>query len=433
VVRLLKRQAARARNRSMTVAALIAAALGAQEFPKATQESPKEAKVSLAGGELRYLYAAAGASNAPLLFLLPGSSDDPSLQKLFAQWQPMTAAHRWNLVAPFLAGVSDQALKAVEAVLSDAKKRLPEVDENRVYLAGQGTSTAEVFYTVSREPDLWAAALAIQGSPGPAINSFRLFGANTGNAPLLWIAREAEADLFRKKLSAVEFNFETRPEASVEQVFEWLAKRQRALFPLTVDCETGNPAFARCYWIEMTKFDPKKRNDVLKSARVMPGSGASMAIGPFGFDPLAEGPGALVGWLPANYHGPLQLNDRIVSVAGKELRDGREYTQVMDEIKEEKAVAVLVQRGKERVRLETKIVLPKREEVITARVQGRYLPDQKELLIVSRAVTQARVRIPAEWTPVSVSWNGLDVVKAESAGCWALSLERDPPEAAKCP
>jgi hypothetical protein len=105
----------------------------------------------------------------------------------------------------------------------------------------------------------------------------------------------------------------------------------------------------------------------------------------------------------------------------------------MDTIADEKPVAILVQRGKERLRLETKIVLPKREEVITARIQGRYLPDQKELLIISRAVTHARITIPQEWTPVSVSWNGLDVLKAESAGCWELSIEKDPPEASKCP
>jgi hypothetical protein len=406
--------------------ALIAAVLGAQQ-------SPREARISTPGGELRYVYAAANAGNAPLLFLLPGSMDDPVVQKLFAQWQPMAAARGWHLAVPIVAGVSDQAVKAVELVLADAKNRLPTVDQDRIYLAGQGASTPEVFYTLSREPDLWAAGLAIQGSPVAAINSFRLFGANSREAPLLWIAPAAEADMFRQKRSAVEFNFETRPEASVDQVFEWLAKHRRAAFPLTVDCETGHPAFARCYWIEMTKFDPKKRNDVLKSTRVMPGSGASLAIGPFGFDPLAEGPGALVGWLPAHYQGPLKLNDRIVSVAGKDVRDGREYTQALDEIKEEKPVAILVQRGKERVRLETRIVLPKRDEVITARIQGRYLPDQKELLIISRAVTQVRVRIPAEWTPVTVSWNGLDVVKTESAGCWMLSMEKDPPEATKCP
>jgi hypothetical protein len=406
--------------------ALIAAALDAQDLPK-------EAKISTQGVELRYLYASAGATHAPLLFLLPGSMDDAPAQKLFAHWRPLAAEAKWNLVVPFIAGVSDQAVKAVEAVVADAKKRIPGVDEDRIYLAGQGASTPEVFYNVSRQPDLWAAALAIQGSPLQAINTFRLFGANTKEAPLLWIAPAPEVDMYRKKLTDAGFNFESRPEASVEQVFQWLAKHRRAAFPLSVDCETGNPAFARCYWIEMTKFDPKKRNDVLKSARVVPGSGASMAIGPFGFDPLAEGPGALVAWLPPNYHGPLKLNDRIVSVAGKELRDGREYAQYMDTIEDEKPVAILVQRGKERVRLETRIVLPKREEVITARIQGRYLPDQKELLIISRAVTQARIRIPAEWTPLSVSWNGLDVMKAESAGCWTLSIEKDTPEAAKCP
>jgi hypothetical protein len=405
---------------------LIAAALGAQE-------SPKVAKVMGPGGELRYLYASAVDPNKPLLFFLPGSMDDPSLQKLFAKWQPMAAARGWNLAVPIAAGVSDLAAQAVEYLLADAKKRLPGVDQNRIYLAGQGVSTAEVFYTLSREPDLWAAALAIQGSPGPAIDSFRLFGSNSRDVPLLWVAPAAQVDMFRPKLSAVEFNFEARPEASVDQVFEWLAKHRRAQFPLTVDCETGNRAFARCYWIEMTKFDPRKRNDVLKSTRVMPGSGAMMAIGPFGFDPLADGPGALVGWLPDRYQGPLKLNDRVVSVAGKELRDGREYAQYMDEIKEEKPVAVLVQRGKDRVRLETRTVLPQRGEVITARIQGRYLPDQKELFIVSRAVAEFRVRIPAEWTPVSVSWNGLDVLKAESAGCWTLNMEKDAPEAAKCP
>src|SRR4029077_7192227 len=167
-------------------------------------------------------------------------------------------------------------------------------------------------HTLAGFPGLARRGEAVQARPGAQITRFRLFGANTANAPLLWIAPAAEADMFRQKRSAGEFNFETRPEASVDQVFEWLAKHRRAAFPLTVDCETGNPAFARCYWIEMTKFDPKKRNDVLKSTRVMPGSGASLAIGPFGFDALAEGPGALVGWLPAHYPGPLKLNDRIV-------------------------------------------------------------------------------------------------------------------------
>jgi hypothetical protein len=66
-------------------------------------------------------------------------------------------------------------------------------------------------------------------------------------------------------------------------------------------------------------------------------------------------------------------------------------------------------------------------------VQGRYSPDQQELLIISRMVTQLRLKIPAEWAPVNVSWNGLDVLKADAAGCWVLSIEKDTPESSRCP
>ena len=399
--------------------ALIAATLCAQE-------PPKEAKIAAGGGELRYLYSPAAVAGAPLLVILPGVIDEPRARTVFTQWQTLTASRGWSCVLPFVNGVSDPAVKAVEFILADAKKRLPGTDETRVYLAGRGAGAAEAFYMISRAPDLWAAALAIEGSPAAAINSYRLFGANTQETPLLWIAPVQEVDLYRARLSAAEFNLETRSETG--DALDWLASHQRAQFPAEIDCETGNPSLARCYWIEMTKFDPKKRNDVLKSTRVLPGSGAALAFGPFGYDAAAE-----VAWLPPDSRGSLKLHDRIVSVDGKEVRDGRDYTRQMDQIRDEKPVAVLVQRGKERVRLETRIVLPKREELITARVQGRYLPDQKELFIISRAVTQMRVRIPAEWTPVSVSWNGLDLVKAESAGCWLLSMEKEPPEAIPCP
>ena len=229
--------------------ALIATALSAQD-------QPKEAKVPVGNGELRYLYAEA-AGKGPLLMVLPDTADEAGLRSLFAQWQPLTASRGWNCVMPFIAGVSDQAVKALELTLADAKKRLTGIDDTRVYLAGQGASTAEVFYTLSREPDLWAAALAIQGSPGPAINTFRLFGANTQQTPLLWIAPPSELEMHRTKLSAAEFKFETRPEAKTDEVIDWLASHQLSPFPATIDCETGNPSFSRCYWIEMTKFDPK--------------------------------------------------------------------------------------------------------------------------------------------------------------------------------
>ena len=219
---------------------LIAAGLNAQD-------TAKEAKFAAGGGELRYLYIPAAGGEAPLLMVLPGSMEEDSVRKLFTQWQPLAVSRGWNFVMPFIAGVSDQAAKALELTLTDAKKRLLGIDETRVYLAGPGASAADVFYALSREPHLWSAALAIQGTPAAAINSYRLFGANTQQAPLLWIAPAAEVDLYRGKLTAAEYNFEGRPEARTDEVFDWLAKHQRARFPATVDCETGNPNFARCY------------------------------------------------------------------------------------------------------------------------------------------------------------------------------------------
>src|SRR6266852_4368419 len=109
--------------------ALIAATLSAQE-------PPKEAKFQAAGGELKYLYAA--GSGAALLMILPDSTEEAAIRKQFAQWQPAAAALGWNCVMPFVAGVSDQLVKAVELVLADARKHMPRVDETRVYLAGQG-------------------------------------------------------------------------------------------------------------------------------------------------------------------------------------------------------------------------------------------------------------------------------------------------------
>ena len=138
-------------------------------------------------------------------------------------------------------------------------------------------------------------------------------------------------------------------------------------------------------------------------------------------------------WLPDGYQGPLKLQDRIASVAGKELKNAADYVQLMEDQKEEKPAAVVVQRGKERLRLESKIVMPKRDELITAQVQAKYTPEIKEIFVISRAVARMRVEVPSAWAPVSLSWNGLDLVKDAAAGCWLLSMEKEPPQATRCP
>jgi hypothetical protein len=153
----------------------------------------------------------------------------------------------------------------------------------------------------------------------------------------------------------------------------------------------------------------------------MPGSGAGLAVGAFGFKTGAPGPGLEVEWLPDNYKGPLKLGDRIVSIAGKEIKNGQGYVDMMDEGKEEKRVGVILQRGKERVRIETRIVLPDRGGAFTARVQAQFLRDSKEVLVISREVGEMRLALPEYWLPAGINWNGNEMGKADAAGCWLLA------------
>jgi hypothetical protein len=349
------------------------------------------------------------------------------------QWQPAAQALGWQLALPAIANIgADKGMQGFQAAVKSAIAS-EAVDPARVYLLGPAADVPAIFYIASRWPEPWAAAAALGGTPRPAIDSNRLFGINTRLAPVLWITgKNNEAAPLAGKLKAAEYNLEVREAATPQEIFAWLAAHHREDVPAEVDCETDSPAFGRCYWIEMTKFDASERNDVLTSTRVQAGAGASLDLGGFGFNPQAEGPGVVVSWLPEHYSGPLKLNDRIVSIAGKKLRDAREYVEQMDHTTEEKPAAVMVERGKDHIRLETRIVLPKRQASVTARVLGERLVDLKQVQIVSRAVTGMRVTLPADWAPVLINWNGTEVVTADAPGCWLLEVQKELMSGKKC-
>jgi hypothetical protein len=92
----------------------------------------------------------------------------------------------------------------------------------------------------------------------------------------------------------------------------------------------------------------------------------------------------------------------------------------------------MVERGKQRVRLETNIVLPKRGSPITARVQAQYLSEMKEVQVISRAVSQMKVTLPSAWVPAAINWNGVEAVKADAAGCWQLEIQKELVSGKKC-
>ena len=196
------------------------------------------------------------------------------------------------------------------------------IDPARVYLAGRGPAAAAVFYTISRVPDLWAAGIAIDGSPQPAIDTGRIYAANFSRVPVLWVSADPGAETLADQLKKAGLNLEYRAAAGVTNaaILEWLNGHKRDAFPTEIDCETNSPTFASCYWIQMTKFDPAERNDVLPRnawCAADPAHRSTWAASATRLDD--PGPGVLVSFLPEKYNGPLKMGDRIVTLDGRPL------------------------------------------------------------------------------------------------------------------
>jgi hypothetical protein len=140
-----------------------------------------------------------------------------------------------------------------------------------------------------------------------------------------------------------------------------------------------------------------------------------------------------VSFLPEKYSGPLKMGDRIVALDGRPVDNPKTYLELMAKYTEPRAAVATVLRGKDRVRVETFVVMPKHDTSVTARVQAQYLPADRELQIVSRTVKEMKVTIPPQWAEDShLFWNGLALEKIESAGCFLLSIEKELLHAAKC-
>lgn len=370
----------------------------------------------LAGG----FAAAQPAKKAPVIALVDAASA--------AQWQALIAETGWLVVAapddPM--ANSDRRVQALAAKVDEAVKA-GTADASRVYLAGRAESAALVFYAIARIPDLWAAGIALGGSPRVAIDSNRLFAVNFTNTPVLWASTGANDEALAARLKDAGVNIEWRSAAGLTNadLLRWLAAHVRAEFPLTIDCETNSPSFASCYWIRMTKFDAAERNDVLPMSLVPGDAGASLDLGGFGYRRDDPGPGVGVAFVPEKYTGPLKVGDRLVALDGKPVEDARQFMQTLDKVDATRATVVMVQRAKDRIRIETRIVVPRRDPVVTARVKAEFSPESHQIVIISRSVTEMRVTIPPEWLPADLVWNGLTLDSIKTAGCQALKLEKE--------
>jgi hypothetical protein len=407
--------------RLLVLSVWAAAALGVQ--------NPSEFRVSLSGGALSYYGVRPEKAEAPvpLLIVVPPRLERAAALAAFEQWNGPASSRGWALAVPFgrwsgSGDWADASARLLEAAAADASARL-EADPARVYLAASGDAAPVAFYAASRIPHRFAAAAVLGGDAWEAIETNRLFGANTALVPVLWAAPRPAAEPALRKLEAAGYNAVLRPpeETPPEAALEWLSGHRLERYPAKVDCETGNSAFARCYWIQITRFDPAQRNDALPVSRVPPSSGAFFEFGRFGYSRTDPGPGVQVERLPENYRGPLRIGDRIVAVGGRPVENGAAFQTLMDQLSEERPAALMVQRGGQRLRLETSVVLPRREENFTARIQAQWFPDTGEVLLISRGVSEMRLELPAGWLPARLNWNGEDAGTASRAGCWMLA------------
>jgi hypothetical protein len=351
------------------------------------------------------------------------------------QWKQWAEPLGWQVLVP---GASENAIDArVLACASTIREAIHAgtVDAAHVYLGGRGDAAAAVFYGISRLPDLFAAALALGGSPAAALDSGRIFSVNFTNTPVMWVSAGSDDEALAQKLKAAGLNLEWRSASGLNTAvpFQWLLSHARDPYPENVDCETNSPTFASCFWLQPVKFDAGERNDVLPATRIAGGSGATLDLGEFAYKPDDPGPGLLVVQLPPKYSGPLKEGDRLMELDGKPIENARQFRQTMSQMTEERRAVVMVQRGKQRQRVETAIVLPKRDSTVTARVQGKYEPADHQILIASRSVTELRVTVPEAWAGSGLFWNGLGLEQVEKPGCVLLTIDKELLHAASCP
>jgi len=352
-----------------------------------------------------------------------------------ATWQKWTAELGWQVIAPAIDSKIDADARAI-AVADAVHAAIANstADAKHIYLAGRGADAALVFYIVSRVPDLWSAGLALGGSPKPALAGGRVFGANFTNTPVLWISDAPGDGELASRLKSAGLNLEWRDAkgVTIAKLFEELGRHARNDFPSVADCETNTAKFAKCYWLEPSKFDGGERNDVLPNTRVIDGSGASLDLGGFGYKLTDAGPGVLISYLPQDYIGPLKTGDRLIELDGAPVEDARDFDARLNKMYAEKTMVALIQRGKERLRLDTRVIMPRPDAMVTARVQGKYDPEFKTVQIMSRSVSELRVTIPPQWTPAGLYWNGLAIEDLAKPGCYLLTIDKELMNAAAC-
>src|SRR5260370_34168474 len=123
----------------------------------------------------------------------------------------------------------------------------------------------------------------------------------------------------------------------------------------------------------------------------------------------------------------------MAALDGGEIVNARQYRDQSEAVAEERLAVATVQRGKDRIRMETRIIVPRRDPAISARVEAQYLPADQEIQIVSRTVTEMHITVPPQWARARLLWNGLSLENMTEPGCWVLTVQKELLNAARCP
>ncbi len=351
-----------------------------------------------------------------------------------AQWRGWANGLGWRVAMDesTQGSVDERVLgleKVVRGMLTD-----PGVDASRIYLVGRATSSPAVFYAASHVPDLWSAAVMVGGSPQEAIDTGRIFTANLSHVPILWAGAAADDAALAEKIKAagVKLEFLAKGSLTGSELEQWLRPRTREEYPETIDCEVTALAFGHCYWTETVKFDPQERNDLLRSTQLRPRSGAALQLRGFRYSPDDPGPGLTITSVEPAFGTQVRVGDRITALDGKPVENARQFEKMLDGVAEERNAVVMVERGKDRRRIETRIIVPRRDPVVTARVQAKLVREVDTIEIISRQVSALRVNVPRQWVPVAVNWNGLGMEKVSEPGCVELWIEKELLRSGKC-
>ena len=123
----------------------------------------------------------------------------------------------------------------------------------------------------------------------------------------------------------------------------------------------------------------------------------------------------LVSFLPEKYSGPLKMGDRIVALDGRPIENAQKLSRADGEVHRGAAGRRDCAARQGPGPLETFVAHAEARQHRDGRVQGQYLPAEREMQIVSRTIKEMRVTIPPQWAQDSrLFWNGLALEKIEA-------------------